>query len=107
MTRAGTMRERITIQSETASADGQGGSTSGWTTFSTVWARVQPLRGREQREALQVQDEQVYQVTVRYLAGVTPKMRILWGARTLNIRSVVNADERKRFLEMVAEEGVG
>ncbi len=41
-----------------------------------------------------------------YRAGVAPKQRLLFGARTLNIRAVVNPDERNRWLELLCEEGV-
>ena len=48
-----------------------------------------------------------HRVTIRHRDGVTPKMRLKFGTRILNIRAVINAGERNRTLELLCEEGVG
>ena len=48
-----------------------------------------------------------HRVTIRHRDGVTPKMRLKFGARILNIRAVINPAERNRTLELLCEEGVG
>lgn len=104
---AGRMRERVIIQTKVFADDGMGGGAASWEDVATVWGQVSPLRGMEALHALQMQAAVSHRVTIRYLAGVTAAMRVLWGERTFNIRSVINSDERRRYLQLMCEEGVG
>lgn len=103
---AGPLRERCAIQAESTSDDGMGGQTLSWSTSATVWARVTPIGGREQVQAQQVQDSVTHRVTIRYRPGLNAGMRLLWGSKPLNIRAVTNPDEKKKYLELLTEEGV-
>ena len=104
---AGALRHRITLQSATDTPDGGGGFTTVWTDVATVWAAIEPLKGREQLHAAQLETPVTHRVTLRYRAGVTPKMRVKFGTRVFNIRAVIDAEERHRTLELMCEEGVG
>lgn len=101
------LRHSISIQQESRVADGGGGSTLSWTNVATgISAAIEPLRGGERLRAMQLEDSITHKVTIRYRAGVTAAMRILFGARVFNIRAVINPGERDRWLEIMAEEGV-
>lgn len=105
----GRMRDQVTFQQETQSADGGGGYALGWAnvdTDPTVWARVTPMRGGESVEAGQVMAESMYKIVVRYRDDITEKHQLLWNGVPYNIRQVRNMDERRRFLEIFAEMGV-
>lgn len=102
---AGELTERITIQGETRTPDGYGGYTVEWTDVATVWARVVPLRGREQIEAQQLGASQMYRVTIRNRA-VDPAQRIMWRGRVLNIREAPEVGSRALYKEILAEGGV-
>ena len=104
---AGVLRERIQIQQESNVSDGQGGSALSWTEVDTVWARVSPIRGAERLQGMQVQDETVRRITIRYRTDITPKMRVVWGSRIMNIREVINPDEHKKYLQLTVEDNVG
>ncbi len=106
--RAGRIRHRVTIQSESQTADGAGGYGLAWTDLATTWAAVEPLNGRERLQADQVQDETTHQITMRYRSDVVPigKYRVLFGTRTFNVTSVINPDERNISLTLLVEEGV-
>lgn len=104
--RIGPMRERITLQREVDTADGAGGSTIGWADIATVYARVQPASGRERLASQQLQNSITHRVTIRSRGDISCATRILWGDRPLNIRSILNLDERKEFLTIEADEGV-
>ena len=101
----GAMRERITFQSVTETVDTAGGFTDTWAAVDTVWARVTPVKGNETETGAQVTAVQTYLVEIRHRTGLTTKMRILWGAKTLNIRRIENRDERTRRLMIEAVEG--
>jgi len=103
---AGALRHRVSLQQSTLTADGGGGATLAWTTVATVWAAIQPLKGRERQRAEQIESPLTHRVTIRHRDGVTAAMRVLFGARVFNIRAVINPDERDRRLDLLCEEGV-
>ena len=104
---AGLLKKRIELQSVTLTADTGGGFTSRWATTNTVWANMQPVdKGREFYDVRQLQKSLGFVFTIRYLANVTPKMRIKFGTRLFNIRSVVNMSEKNEILRISAEEFV-
>lgn len=106
--RAGTLRHRVAIEqlvanSPTQNAGGEMDET--WTNVATVWGAVEPLRGRELFAAQQVASEVTGTIRIRYLAGVTPKMRCVFGTRNYDILSAVNPDERNRELILYVRDG--
>lgn len=107
--RARELRHKIIIQAENPQTDGGGGEGDPWaapTTVATARARIEPLKGSEQLRAMQLEDKISHLITIRYRAGIIPKMRIKFGTRLFNIRFVRNPEERNRFLELTCEEGV-
>ncbi len=103
------MRHSIVIQSPNPTTDAGGGRGDPWATpivFATVRASIVPFGGREILHSMQLQDSVTHKVTMRYKAGVIAKMRIKFGTRIFNIRRVINVEERNRFYEILAEEGV-
>ncbi|MAR55852.1 MAG: head-tail adaptor [Rickettsiales bacterium] len=101
----GALRERIRIEIETRSSDGMGGGGSSWNTLTTVWAKVEPLRGEERLQANQLQERITYRIIMRYRDDINARMRVLWGNKVLNIHSVFNADMHRRYLTLEASEG--
>lgn len=92
--RAGALRHQITIQSATETQNAFGEPAKTWATFATVWAAIEPISGREFYQNRQIGGEISHRVEMRYLSGVTPKMRILYGSRYFDIESVINEKER-------------
>jgi SPP1 family predicted phage head-tail adaptor len=99
------MRERITIQVIAQTADGQGGYSDAWSTFATLWAKIEQVSGKEAYQAMQIESPAVYKMTIRYIAGVTTKHRVLFGTRTFNINRVNNINEADEYIELYATEG--
>jgi SPP1 family predicted phage head-tail adaptor len=107
--RIGPMRERVRIEREVRSADAGGGAIVTWTPLDhapTAWARIEPLSGRELVQAMRLQARLTHKVTMRWRGDVTAAMRLVWGERVFNIRARLNPDERRRYLELLCEEGV-
>ncbi|BCJ86455.1 phage head closure protein [Effusibacillus dendaii] len=100
----GLLRNRVTIQKLTQTDDGMGGYTEGWGVVATVYASVHPLKGRELFDAQQVREHMTHRVTIRYRVDVTPDMRVLFGAKVFNIRSVINVESKNRELQLLCEE---
>lgn len=106
MARIGMLNERVTIQRYTESRDDLGGVTRTWGDLRSCAARVRPVKGREADDAGRLAAIETYLVDIRWWQGITPRDRLVWRGRVLNIRSVENRDERRRFLTMECEAGV-
>jgi len=100
------LRHRITIQNRTQSSDGMGGVTESWSTFATVWASIDPMKAGEVFWARHIESRVTHKVMIRYLNGLTTSMRFTFGGRTFQIKGIRNLEERRQWMEIVAEEGV-
>ena len=102
--RAGDLRHRVTIQRLVGTRDSYGEVQGSWTDVATVWAAVEPLRGREFLEAQMAQAAATIRVRIRYRADLTPEMRVVYGSQLLNIRAVIDVEGRHRELWLMCEE---
>lgn len=103
----GKLRQRITIQEYVATRDSFGAEVPAWTDVATVWASVTPVSGKEYFASAQVNAEVTTKITMRYLAGITPKMRVVFEeARTFEVISVLNFEERNIELNLMCKESV-
>lgn len=106
MMNVGQLRHRVTIQQLTRVEDEGGGYAEVWTEVATVWAAIKPLRGNERYEAQQVQSTLTHKVTIRYREGIKPQMRLTYKGRIFDIESVIDIEERHRWLELLCSEVV-
>jgi len=106
--RAGARDQRIQLQEKDVSRDaGIGEEVVTWTTLATLWADVQPLRGRELFAAAQLQESAEIRVSINYRAGVTADMRIVWQGVPYDITSPpIQIDGKKRTLELMCASGI-
>jgi SPP1 family predicted phage head-tail adaptor len=95
---AGNLRQRITIKTDTLTDDGSGGVTKTPSTHATAWAKVEPISSREAYQQGQLQGSISHRVTLRYQAGIRPKMRVEWGSRTFQIVGVRTETEEGRIV---------
>lgn len=77
------------------------------TEVKTVWASVEPTRGREYQEAQRIRPELTYKITTRYHKEITPDMFIKFKERYFNIVSIINVRERNEMLEIICTEKIG
>jgi SPP1 family predicted phage head-tail adaptor len=107
---AGRSRHRLVLQARAPAGDGGGGQAGDpWAapvTVATVWGDIVPLNGTERLRAMKLESQVTHRIAIRFRLGVTGGMRIVFGARTFNIRAVVDVGERHRMLELLCEEGV-
>lgn len=105
--KAGALRHKVTIQSKTITTDGSGGPVETWADFATVHASIEQLSGREMIAAQAVNSETTGKIRIRYLAGVTADMRVVFGTRLFSITAPpINPDERNRELILMVSEGL-
>ncbi|MDV2503085.1 MAG: phage head closure protein [bacterium] len=107
--RAGKLRHKVVIEKLAESADGAGGVISTWSTHATRRASIEPLSGREFFAAQQIASEVSIRVRLRYVSGVTPKMRVSYtdpddGVRLLEILNVLDQNEIRRETILMCKE---
>jgi SPP1 family predicted phage head-tail adaptor len=103
MIRPGELNERVTIQQASEARNAFGEAVLSWDTFAERWAKVEGVTFRESLQAGQQQTDITHRVRMRYLAGLTGKMRIMWRGRVLEIISVLEHDSRSVH-EIVCQE---
>lgn len=107
------MREKIHFQQREWADDGwgNGGYTGPFATVFTESARLKPGLGSETIIAARLQGTQPYTVTVRSSNRtrlVDPSWQLVDARnadRKFNITSLVNPDERDRYIDLVVVEG--
>lgn len=105
MIRAGALRHRLVVEHVTEARDTLGQAIETWSTFATVWGSLEPLGGRERFLAAQTHAEATYRSRIRYLSGITPKMRISYSGKVYNITHIAD-DGRRRELVLDLVEGL-
>lgn len=109
--RAGTLRERVTLQKRSVQAnDGYGNTLSDFADQFSVDARIAPLKGGETVLAARLTGTQPVVVTVRRSSStvlIDTDWRLVDArAGTIyNIRAVT-PDEKKRHIDLLCEAGV-
>jgi len=98
--RAGRLRERVTIQAATRTANSFGEEAPAWNDAQTAWAEVRPMMATAREKmapgAEILQARAPYQVRMRFFSGLSPvSHRLVWEGRTLEIESVLDPDGRR------------
>jgi len=94
----GDLRHRITFQKETKTPDGHHGHTSTWEEVVTVWAKIEPVSGREYYYSHQLKNAISHKITIRYRDGITEELRIVFEERIMKIESLINLEEQEWFM---------
>ena len=103
--RTGALRQRLVLEAPARVVTEGGAATITWVQVAALWAEVHPVSGREIELADAIKARVTHEVRLRYRAGVLPEMRFTGsGARVLEIRSVLDVDERHRWLICQCEE---
>jgi len=107
MIRAGELKHKIVIQQSTLGGAGAyGGQVKSWSTFATVWAKIRPTSGRKLIEAQAAQSKVDTEITIRYLAGVLPAMRVSYNSAIYDIDAVINRDLANKEMLLMCSTGV-
>jgi SPP1 family predicted phage head-tail adaptor len=104
------LRHRLTLQQEVKTDDGAGGYVRTWQNVADLWAEISSVNlksyGNEIFHFGKIQSEISHKVIIRYRNTISTNMRLLFGNRVFNIRSILNKDENNEILELLVEEGV-
>jgi len=102
----GKFRHFITLQGKGTTRDSGGRISSGFSTIASVYANVVPKSGKEVYKQGKLIGSVTHEITIRYRTDITNASRISFNNKFFNIRSIINIDERDRYLKLMCEEGV-
>lgn len=102
---AGKLRHIITIERETSTSDGAGGSTITWSAVATPRAFIKPMSGGERLQAMRLESTVTHRIFIRYRDDLLTSDRINFNGRLMQIRALINLEERNRWIEIYADEG--
>jgi SPP1 family predicted phage head-tail adaptor len=91
---AGPLNQRVSIQSPTFTRNAMGEPVPTWITLGHRWAAIEPASGARVTNGEQLQSETTHVVRLRYWSSITPRCRILFGSRVLEINGIVAPAER-------------
>jgi SPP1 family predicted phage head-tail adaptor len=107
---AGRFDQRVTFQESIPTTNAFGEEVPTWqdiATNPTVWARVEPLRGREFFAAGQMQASAEVRITVRWRADLNERMRLVWrGVPHEIVAPPIDVAGRQVDLEFMCTSGV-
>ena len=81
------------------------GVSSTWATQSTPFAYVKPISGNERWQAMKLEANTTHKIYIRYESGLLESDRIIFDSREMQIRAIIDLEERNKWLEISAEEG--
>lgn len=108
---AGRLRHRVALQKPTAGSPqrtGSGAPDESWATVATVYAAIEPLRGREFLESQAVNSAVATRIRVRYqdaLAAIDASWRAVHGSVVYSIEAVINPNARNVELQLMCSQG--
>jgi len=105
----GRLRTMLHLQKAVKVLDMGGGHTIEWAPIAVLWSEVIPVSANERYHAMALESNVTHRIITRYRPdiSVTPELRIIDNNGTqYNIRGVMDIENRKRFLEILVEEGV-
>ncbi len=100
----GSLRHRVTIERPQRNSEVGGSATIEWITIGNVFARIDAVSGREIELAGGLVGRATHKVLMRFRDDILPEMRIVVGSRRLDIRSVLDLDGRRTWLQCLCEE---
>lgn len=105
-TMPGDLTETITIEAETRTADGGGGSTRAWTLVAMVAAAVQPIAATEREDRGAVRAVAQTRFVIYRRADIAETMRLTWGGNVYHVAAIDPDSNDPLFMVLLAERGV-
>jgi SPP1 family predicted phage head-tail adaptor len=111
----GSMRQKIQLQSKTVASDGGGSEAiTAWTTFATVYGTITTKSGSQRFFGDQNESPVNHVIKIRFRRNLSHANRLMYKfvnlgeevTRIFNIQSVINVDNKDKYLEITCIEGV-
>lgn len=100
----GRLRHKIIVQQATNNHDADGGFTADWTDVAGAWALITPLSVDVVLRAGADEQDLTHQIIIRHMPMVKSDMRVAFGGRTFEVRTVADLDETGRYMQLLTRE---
>ena len=100
------LNRSIEIQKLVVVATDTGGFTNTWVKVYSTWAKIKNTSGTELIHADQLGSVSFSDFTIRYRAGLTESMRIVYRGTDYQVRHINNLEEADKWLVIKGERGV-
>jgi len=98
------LQTRIVLETVAAAPTADGGLADTYATLAEAWAKVEAIAGGRYIADRQQQDVATHRVTIRHRADWRTVATIKVGSSRLRVRSARVLDQRKTWVEFLAEE---
>lgn len=98
----GKYRNKIVLERFTEFTNENGYPSEDWEPFKSMWAKIKTVKGSETVLSSSEVNTDTYRFIVPYTSGIDPKMRVVFKKRIFDIQSVLNDDEEKNTITIVA-----
>lgn len=102
--RSGELRARIHLQAKAQVPSGSSSLTASFSTVATVYAKAVAISGGMLVDGVQTEEVVTHRFFIRYRADRAAWRFVLFDDRRFEVRRTRDPDERKRWLEILAEE---
>lgn len=100
----GKLRHRVALQARAQTPGGSAAIDDTYSTVATVWAAVEQIEGGAFVAGQQTEERVTHKVTIRHRTDVEAWRYLLWDSKRFRVHERRDADDRQRFLEILAEE---
>jgi head-tail adaptor len=101
---AGTLRERVVLETRLEARDARGGATGGYSYDGVAWASLIPLMPSDLSRAEALSALPRWQVTIRKREGVGMRTRLTWRGKYLAVRGIVSDPREPAQMVITCEE---
>ena len=104
----GSFRYEFGIYRRSTTDDGMGGQDPEWVLEDTQRGALIPMSAGQRFQAQKLEMTVTHKIVMRWsnLITVDADLKLVHDGREFNIRGVLNVEERDRFIEIMADEGV-
>lgn len=104
--KGGARRHLIRVERPVKVKTATGGTTITWELFKQMWASIKTLRSFEKQSANASWPGSDSKISIWYVSGILPTMRINHKGKIYSILGINNIEERNRDLEFICQSGV-
>lgn len=101
---AGTLRERVVLETRLESRDGRGGANGRYSYDGEAWAALMPIMPAELSRADALSALPRWQVTMRKRESVGLRTRLTWRGKYLAVRALVSDPRQPAQMVLTCEE---
>lgn len=98
---AGTLNRQVTIQKESTILDEYNEPITDWVDVDTLWADIRNLSGLETIKSNVEVSLVKSSIRIRYRAGITAAMRVLYGTTIYDIDAVLMDTHDREFIDLI------